>query len=118
MPMPSLGHTLSSTGVRRCAGAVVVPAPTNLVAGAGDGQVELTWNEVSAATYNIYRGLAADSLALLAEDQVVALIGGVGDYFDMTAENGTEYFYAVKAKIHGALSANSNVASATPEPSP
>ena len=91
-------------------------APTNLSAAAGDGEVDLNWDdngEPDLAGYNVYRGTTSGSF------DVTPINGGslvsASQYNDTAVTNGTEYFYVVKA---GDLSSNeslvSNEASATP----
>ena len=105
--MPALGLALGLGFARGAVGSV--PAPTNLIATPiNSSRIDVEWDEVGGATYNIYRGLAADSMFLLA--------AGHGDlvYSDNTVVVGTLYFYAVKAVINSEESAFSNVDSATP----
>ena len=92
--------------------AVAIPAaPTDLTATAGNASVSLTWTASSgAASYNVYRGTAADgeSTTALATDITTA------SYTDSTVTNNIEYFYKVAAVNSAGTSTMSNEASATP----
>ncbi|MGO8672196.1 MAG: choice-of-anchor tandem repeat GloVer-containing protein, partial [Capsulimonadaceae bacterium] len=88
-------------------------APTGLAATAGNSQVALSWTaSTGATTYNVYRGTATGAEASTA---LVTGITGSG-YTNMSVTNGTTYFYKVAAVNGGGTSAESNEASATPEP--
>jgi hypothetical protein len=105
--------TLSITGTSSGI-ALPTPAPTNLTATAGNGQVSLAWYPSNGATsYNVYRSNNGSlSLANL------TFLGNTGNitYTDTGLNNGITYYYAVIAVFGGSsLSAFSNVASATPE---
>ena len=66
------------------------PSPTNLIALAGDGAVELVWKAVSDAEgYKVYRDHGA-GLTLLTTTTDIA-------HLDTSALNGTEYVYSVTA---------------------
>ena len=84
------------------------PAPTSLVATAGNTQVSLTWTASAGATgYNIQRSLTSGG-----PFTVVGTSTSVG-YTDTTVTNGTLYYYVVSATNAGE-SLVSNQASATP----
>jgi len=85
--------------------------PTNLNAGAGNGQIGLTWAASSNATsYNVYRGTSTGA------ESATPIATGVGSptYTDTGLTNGTTYYYTVKAVTAAATSAASSEASATP----
>ncbi|MES2527358.1 MAG: fibronectin type III domain-containing protein [Bdellovibrionota bacterium] len=84
-------------------------APAGLTATATTSQVALSWTASTGATaYKIYRGTTSGALTLLASP------AGTGTtYTDLTAVNGTTYFYAVTA-INPAESALSSEVSAQP----
>lgn len=89
-------------------------APTLTGAGAGNGEVVLTWvapedDGGDAITgYRVYRGTSPANLAFL------AATGNVTTYTDSTAANGTTYSYAVTAVNAAGESELSDVQSATP----
>jgi hypothetical protein len=89
------------------------PAPTNLRATPGDAQVRLNWTAADgAASYNIYRGTNAATVAT-----TPIRTGVTGTTFaDTGLTNGTPYVYTVTAVNLGGQSAHSNMASATPQP--
>lgn len=91
-------------------GKFVTPAvPTGLVATPGDNHVLLTWNLSSTATsYNIKRSLVTGG------PYVTIGTSGAGTYDDLTAVNGTPYFYVVSAVNFAGESANSSEVTATP----
>ncbi len=87
------------------------PAPSNLSATAGTGQVSLSWSaSTGAASYNVYRGTAAggESATPLATNITAT------SYVDSSVINGTKYFYKVAAVNAGGTSGMSNEVSATP----
>jgi len=86
------------------------PAPTNLVATAGNAQVSLTWTASSGATsYNIYRATTSGTETLLQS--------GVSSttFTDSSVTNGTTYYYKVAAVNAGGTSPLSSEVSATPQ---
>ncbi|MGO8673184.1 MAG: choice-of-anchor tandem repeat GloVer-containing protein, partial [Capsulimonadaceae bacterium] len=88
-------------------------APTGLTATAGNAQVVLSWTGSTGATsYDVYRGTATGAEAATAT--ATGITGST--YTDTGLTNGTEYFYKVAAVNGGGTSAQSNEASATPEP--
>lgn len=93
------------------AGATTIPpAPTGLVAAAGNGQVVLNWNTTTGAgSYNIKRATTSGGpYGLIASGVTVT------SYTDTTALNGSTYYYVVSAINASGESANSSQASATP----
>jgi len=86
------------------------PAPTNLAAVEGDGEVMLSWDGVAGtASYNVYRSYVyGGGYAYLGETTT-------SDYTDTTVTNGTLYYYVVTAVgVLGAESDFSNEVSALP----
>lgn len=85
------------------------PAPTNLVATAGDTIVTLSWTASTGATgYNVKRGTHSGG----PYTQLASPTGA--DYSDPTVTNGTAYFYVVSSLNANGESANSGEATATP----
>jgi DNA/RNA endonuclease G (NUC1)/fibronectin type 3 domain-containing protein len=85
------------------------PPPTGLNATPGNAHVALTWNSVGGATsYNVKRSTTSGS-----GYTTIASPAGTS-YDDLTAANGTTYFYVVTAVSSGIESTNSSEASATP----
>jgi fibronectin type 3 domain-containing protein len=91
------------------------PAPTGLVATAGNAQISLQWNaDPTATAYNVYRGSSPGG----PYDTVVAN-GVIGTaYVDATVTNGTTYYYVVRALNGTEQSFTSKEASATPHGPP
>jgi hypothetical protein len=88
-------------------------APTNLVAAAGNNRVGLTWTlSTAAGSYYVKRATASGG-----PYTVIGNPTGAG-YDDLTAVNGTNYFYVVSAINAAGESANSNQASGVPGPQP
>ena len=87
------------------------PAPANLTATAGSGQIALSWSSSSGATsYNVYRGTSSGG-----ESGTPIASGLTGtSYTDTSVSNGTTYYYEVAAVDGGGTSGMSNQASATP----
>ncbi|WP_339299278.1 S-layer homology domain-containing protein [Paenibacillus sp. FSL R5-0623] len=88
-----------------------VPAnPQDLVVTPGDRQAQLTWSNVPGATYyEVYLSTVSGQFSSNAITTVTD-----GNYRVENLINGTTYFFMVKAGGLGGLSAESNVASATP----
>jgi fibronectin type 3 domain-containing protein len=87
----------------------VPSAPGDLVAGAGNQQVLLSWEAVpSAISYNVKRSLVAGG--------PYTTLGTVSSvtYADVSVSNGTTYYYVVTATNSTGESALSNEANATP----
>lgn len=93
------------------AGATAPAAPTALSATAGNAQISLSWTASAGATsYNVKRGLSASGPFTT----VAANVSGIS-YTNIGLTNGTTYYYVVSAVNAVGESANSNVASATPQ---
>lgn len=72
--------------------------PQNLIAEAGDAVIALSWNmslELDVAGYNVYRTKGLDQKFEKINIGVVPIERPF--YFDSTAQNGVQYFYAVSA---------------------
>jgi fibronectin type 3 domain-containing protein len=92
------------------AGSTIPPAPTGLMASAGNGSVGLTWNASTGATsYSIYRGTAPG-----AEGTTPVGTSTSTNFTDSGLTNGTAYYYKVTASNSAGTSPNSNEATATP----
>ncbi|MCK4445436.1 MAG: right-handed parallel beta-helix repeat-containing protein, partial [Thermoplasmata archaeon] len=93
-------------------------APLNLTAGAGDGEVYLSWDPplddggLSVRKYRIYRGNTSGGETFLIE------IGDVDTYTDAGLTNGQTYFYQVSAVNAAGEGPLSNEANATPKGPP
>jgi surface protein len=93
------------------------PAPANLQAEAGGGQVTLTWEPgegSSPSGYVVYRSTSSFEDTEVATE--VANVSGGTSYTDEDLSGGTEYFYRVTAfnEFGGPESPPSNQATATP----
>jgi len=90
--------------IQKTTGGAALPAPTGVVA--SDDQpdrVRVTWNAVAGATeYQVWRNTGADT-----PGAATALSGWIAGltYDDMTAQQGTTYYYYVKARNATATSA-------------
>ena len=105
---------LNSSGVPSVASFVelenqVPPAPTNLMATAGNAQVGLSWSASSGATsYNVKRSTTSGGpYTTIASPTTTS-------YTDTGLTNGTTYYYVVSAVNAAGESANSSQVSATP----
>jgi fibronectin type 3 domain-containing protein len=95
-------------------------APQNLVATAGDGVVDLTWDanttDGDLLSYNVYRSVTSPVSLTTSFASVPA---GTETYSDSTAVNGTTYYYVVTSLDDDpAESPASNEEEATPTPPP
>lgn len=84
------------------------PEPPALTAVAGNGMVTLSWSDVGADEYNLYRGLSSGTETLYVSG-IAAL-----SYADAGVVNGTTYFYKVSGVNGSGEGALSNEVSATP----
>jgi len=94
--------------------SVIAPpaAPTGLAATAGTSHVALTWNSVSGATsYNVKRSTSTGTETTIASP-------GTNSFDDLTAVDGTPFFYVVSAVGAGGEGANSSEVTATPMAAP
>jgi hypothetical protein len=93
-------------------------APTGLSAEAGNGVVNLNWNnnsENDLAGYNVYRSTSSGGTYT----KLNASLLGSSSYSDTSVSNGTTYWYRVTAvSTENLESANSNTVSATPTAPP
>ncbi len=88
-------------------GQLPPPAPTNLIALASDGLVELVWNAViDAEGYNVYRDDGTGPTLLAATTDTTHL--------DASVVNGTEYTYTVTA-FEGGLESSAATVVAVPQ---
>ncbi len=115
--VPEVGGDFTDSGTSPCHATTTADAPTGLGASAGNAKVSLSWQAPSdggspITGYKIYRGTAAGSGTLL------QTVGPVTSYDDLTADNGTKYYYRVAATNSNGESANSNEVSATPTAPP
>jgi hypothetical protein len=89
-------------------------APTGATGVALANAVELAWQPVAgASSYNVYRGSTVSGVATLISPTAEIT---TTSYTDATAQNGTTYFYAVRAVASASESVNSAVVQATPVP--
>ncbi|GFN29774.1 carbohydrate-binding domain-containing protein [Paenibacillus xylaniclasticus] len=91
----------------------VPDAPTGLNATAGNGQVTLSWNAVSAEdelTYNVKRSTTSGA----SYTTVASAVYGTTSYTDTGLTNGTTYYYVVTASNKAGESAYSSEVSAAP----
>jgi fibronectin type 3 domain-containing protein len=88
---------------------IAPPAPASLTALASNGKVILNWDfTVGASTYTVYRGATSGA------ETALALGVTTTAFTDITATNGTAYFYYVTAVNSYGQSGASNEAPATP----
>jgi fibronectin type 3 domain-containing protein len=103
---------VTATGTVNFVAPVPPAAPTGLTAAPGNNQVTLSWTASAGATsYKIYRG-ASNGETLLASPA-----GSGTTYTDLTAANGTTYYYKVSAVGAGGEGNLSTEVSATPSAS-
>jgi hypothetical protein len=112
---------LNGTGVPSVASIVQInlssnppPVPTGLVAAAGVGKVDLSWNASAGATgYNVKRATTSGG-----PYTTIAPNNPGASYTDNNVTGGTTYYYVVSALNAAGESANSSQASATPSSPP
>ena len=89
--------------------SVLLSAPTNLLATPGNNHIDLTWSlSTGAISYHVKRALASGG------PYTVIANPSTASYTDLTAVNGTSYYYVVSAINGAGESANSNQVSAIP----
>ncbi|MEI6605174.1 MAG: DUF6288 domain-containing protein [Verrucomicrobiota bacterium] len=89
--------------------SMLAAVPANLIATPSSNSVTLTWSASAGATgYNVKRSLTSGGTF-----GFLAIASGAG-YTDLTAVNGTTYYYAVSATNAAGESANSSPVSAVP----
>lgn len=104
------GTAVSAYSNQASATTLPLAAPMNLSATAGSGQVALTWTaSPNAISYNIYRAVTNGG----PYNSFVTNVAGTS-YTNTGLTNGATYYYVVRSVNSGALSANSNQATATP----
>src|ERR1700738_1526273 len=87
------------------------PAPTTPVATAGDARVSLTWDAMAnTVNYKVFRRVVAGSYNFNAPLASPA----TNSYLDLTAANGTQYFYVIRGTNASGDSASSSEVNATP----
>lgn len=83
----------------------------DLVARPKSGKVQLTWTDIGAHHYNVYRGTISGGPYL----KIAATTSTYSTYLDTMAINGTTYYYVLRpAAINDAEYCQSNQAGATP----
>ena len=100
---------------------ITTPSPPAkpIITGQGSGHATafLTWDDPgddSVTGYQVLRGLAADTLAVLADDTESTDT----PYTDETVEPETQYFYAIRARNAAGLSPQSDTVSTTTQAAP
>ena len=103
------GESANTSQVSATPQLAIPPAPTNLTAAAGNGQVGLSWSGSSGATsYNVKRSTTNGGPYTTIASPATA------SYTDTGLTNGTTYYYVVSAVNGAGESANSSQVSATP----
>lgn len=89
----------------------VLSAPTNLVATAGESQINLNWSPVQGATYyNVYKSQDGLNYNLISVPATVTTVA-----YDVTnLTNGKMYYFKITASSEDSQSTYSNVSSETP----
>ena len=106
-----VGMILLSSNSVYAATPPVLNAPTNLVAAAGDSQINLTWSSVTAATYyNVYQSLDGLNYNLISTPNTVTK----ETYYVTGLTNGIVYYFKTSASNTVDKSTYSNVVSKTP----
>jgi hypothetical protein len=110
------GDVLSRIDFIRFSGLAyeALSVPSNFTATAGDGSVSLDWDdnaEVSLAGYNLYRAFFSGSSYIKIHTTPLTS----SNYTDTTVNNGTTYYYIVKATDNAGNESESSIeVSATP----
>jgi fibronectin type 3 domain-containing protein len=103
------GESANSTEVSSTPETPIPPAPTGLIATAGNQQVSLTWTASSGATtYHVKRSTTSGG----PYTQVAAPT--TASYINTGLTNGTKYYYVVSALNTSGESGNSSEVSGTP----
>ena len=90
------------------------PVPVNVLATAGDAEVDLTWDPSAGATgYNVKRSLVSGG-----PYSTIAPNHGTNSYTDTSVTNGVTYYYVISALNGVNESGDSNQVSATPTAPP
>ena len=93
--------------------SMLAAPPANLFASPANNSVTLTWSASAGATgYNVKRSLTSGG-----SFSVIGIASGAS-YIDLSAINGTTYFYVVAATNAAGESANSSPVSVVPAPLP
>src|SRR5205814_1070875 len=88
------------------------PAPTGVVATGKAGAVDLSWTAAAGATsYNVYMGTAAGTESYL---PIKTDVTGTTTLVPNLADDGTRYYFTVKAVGPAGISAPSSEVSAVP----
>jgi hypothetical protein len=88
----------------------IPPAPSNVIATAGNSQVSLTWAaSAQAASYNVWRATVSGGPYTIVTTNV-----GMLSYTDTGLVNGTSYYYVISAVNSLGESTNSAQVSVTP----
>ncbi|MBP1967266.1 Ig-like domain-containing protein [Paenibacillus aceris] len=105
------GSGVIGSAIIDISGQVNTP-PTIEAVSAGDGQVTIGWSPMSGAvTYSVYQRTADGFYGTAAS----TVSGNVYSYNATGLENGTTYYFVVKAVYPGKVSEASNEVSATPQ---
>ncbi len=92
------------------AGALPLPAPSNLAVTSAAGSIDLTWGAVAgAATYDVWRATVSGSEALF-------VTIATSSYVDQSCVPGTTYYYEVAASAAGGQNPKSTERSSTVPP--
>ena len=94
--------------------AMPLAPPTGVTATAGDTQIALSWQaSAGASAYDVYRKTSTTNTFAIVAEAVTGLT-----LVDTGLTNGTRYYYRVRARANGGMSALSVAASAKPQPPP